>query len=777
MNATARTRAFLKIHPLFGAVFLVELLFLAALVAGAFRPLTEVSVPLDSMTRQEDGSSVSQPVTLPSGGYRVTVHYEATYPQDPDRADDGAVATLSFASAQNPAALQSDTITLTGNLSTVTARLWVGTAATVEDLTLTVVETPAEGQQFSLQSVTLTEQPIWRATSLVGWLLLFAAADWLLSLLFLGDSPRAPRCGWGVVLLVAGGIVLASLPYCADFLYTGHDLRFHCYRIWAVAQALADGQFPVRLFTDGFNGYGAATPLYYCDLFLYIPALLYNAFLPLQTCYQLYVVLVNAATMLVAYYSFSRIGGHRLYGAVAAFAYTLCAYRLTNLMLRGSVGEYTAMVFLPLVALGAWAIARQDRPAPRDWLPLALGMAGIVQSHLLTTELAALFLALFWLCNLPVMVRPARLLAACKAVVVAVGLTCWFLLPCLQTLKSQKVMISDVHPSPLQSTGTYLIQLLGFFGTAGGSSGPGTTGDMPLTIGLAGCVVLVLALWCCVRRGAWQHTLESRNRWLGLRGSLALCLLALWLSTTSFPWDWLANKLPQTLVDILLKPQFSWRYLAVAVLLLGVITVTALQLAESAAPRLAQGMAIAVVAATLLYVGVFYSEYAYRQDTITLISTETVTDFPYETMGYDYLPAGADFATFASSEASAENPGVTVSWQENGVLECENPSAQEAAVDLPLLAYQHYTAVDTATGQTLPLTENESHCLQVTVPAGYRGTVQVRYTPPLLWHGTEAVTLVTILGLLGWAVYATRRRQRPLHHTTVRKVEEETVHV
>ena len=152
-------------------------------------------------------------------------------------------------------------------------------------------------------------------------------------------------------------------------------------------------------------------------------------------------------------------------------------------------------------------------------------------------------------------------------------------------------------------------------------------------------------MWCCVRRGAWQHTLESRNRWLGLRGSLELCLLALWLSTTAFPWDWLANKLPQTLVDILLKPQFSWRYLAVAVVLLGVITVTALQLAESAAPRLAQGMAIAVVAATLLYVGVFYSEYAYRQDTITLISTETVTDFPYETMGYDYLPAGADFAT------------------------------------------------------------------------------------------------------------------------------------
>lgn len=774
MNTTARTRAFFRIHPLFGAVFLVELLFLAALLAGVLRPLTEITVPLDGMTQQEDGSAVSQPMTLSSGGYRVTVCYEATYPEDPDRVDGHEVASSSFASAKNPAALQSDTITLTDTFSTVTARLWIGTASTVSDLTFSVTETPAEGQQVTIQSVTLSEQPVWRVTSLVGWLLLFAVADLLLSLLFLGNAPRAPRCGWGVVLLLAGGIALASLPYCADFLYTGHDLRFHCYRIWAAAQAMADGQFPVRIFTDGFNGYGAATPLYYCDLFLYIPALLYNAFLPLQTCYQIYVLLVNTATMLAAYYSFARIGGHRLYGAVAAFAYTLCAYRLTNLLLRGSVGEYTAMIFLPLVALGAWAIARQERPAARDWLPLALGMAGIVQSHLLTTELAAMFLALFWICNLQVMLRPARLLAACKAVVVAVGLTAWFLLPCLQTLNGQKVMISDVHPAPLQSTGTYLIQLLGFFGTAGGGSGEGTTGDMPLTLGLAGCLVLVLALWCCLQRGRWQITLETHRQWLGLRGSLALCLLAMWLSTTLFPWDWLANKLPQKMVDILLKPQFSWRYLAMAVVLIGVITVLALRLAESVAPRLARGAAIAIVAATLLYAGVFYKEYAYQQDTMTLISTETITNFPYETMGYDYLPAGADFSTFASVEATAQDADASATWQGNGTVQCENRSGESVAVDLPLLAYQHYIAVDAATGQRLSLIENQQHCLQVILPAEYSGTVQVRYSPPVAWRMAEIVTLATVLALTGWAVQTIRRKKKSLRKETV---QEETVHV
>lgn len=760
MNTTARTRAFLRIHPLFGAVFLVEVLFLAALVAGLLRPPAEVSVPLDTMTRTEEDVSVYAPVTLSAGGYRVTACYKATPPAGDSATGGNTVAKLNFASAQNPSSVQSDPVVLTDTFSTVTARLWVSTAATVNDLTLTVTESPDAGQTFTLQSVTLTEQPVWRVTSLLGWLLLFAVADLLLCLLFLGDGLRAPRCGWGVVLLLAGGIALASLPFFTDFLYTGHDLRFHCYRIWAAAQALADGQFPVRLFTDGFNGYGAATPQYYCDLFLYIPALLYNAFLPLQSCYQIYVLLVNTATMLVAYYSFARIGGHKLYGAVAAFGYTLCAYRLTNLLLRASVGEYTAMIFLPLVALGAWAIARYERPEVRDWLPLGLGMAGIVQSHLLTTELAALFLALFWICNLQVMLRPERLKAAIKAVAVALGLTAWYLVPCLDALRSETIMISNVHPSPIQSTGVYLIQLLGLFGYAGGASAERTAGEMPLTIGLAGCIVLMLALWCCLQRARWRGTKENTHRWLGLRGGFALCLLAMWLSTTYFPWDWLASKLPQKLVDLLLKPQFSWRYLAITAVLLGVVTALALALADTASPRLARGASVAILVAAVLYTGVFYRDYAYNQGTVTMISTETMTDFPYEAMGYDYLPAGVDLAMFDRVQATTESDGITALWRGQGTVQCENRGTEPAAVDLPVLAYRYYTAADAETGTSLTLTENEQHCLRLTLPAGYRGTVQVRYTPPMGWHVAEVVTLVTLLGLIGWGVQDTRRRRR-----------------
>lgn len=750
MTKVARVRAFLRRHLLFKVVLLLELLFGLALAGGMLKPLAQVSIPLDKVAAEsDDGTWTTAPVALSTGGYSITIQYHVASEEDTHTGGQ-MLGTLQFASAQMPSAVRSDAITLTSTYTTVEARLWIQTATTVQDLTMSV--TPAEGVTLVLDSVVLSEQGISRITLLLSWLVLFVVADALLCLLFLGKAPQRPSCGWWVPMLLTAGILLASLPYLTDFLYVGHDLRFHCYRIWAVAQELAARRFPVRIFASGFYGYGATTPLYYCDLFLYLPALLYNAFLPLQTCYQVYVVLVNAATMLIAYYSFTRISGYKVYGAAAAFAYTLSAYRLSNLLLRASVGEYTAMLFLPLVVLGGWSLAQTECPKVRDWLPLGIGMAGLVQSHLLTTELAALFLAVFWLCNLRWMLRPACLKATLKAVLVAVGLSAWFLWPCLDTLQGERIMLSGVHATPIQSTGTYWIQLLGFFGHAGGTSGDRTAGDLPLTLGLAGCVVLALAVWCCLNRAQWQTAPRQNQNWVGLRGTLAFCLLAMWLSSTSFPWDWLAAHLPQSVTDVLLKLQFLWRYLSIATVLVGVIAALALVLLHTVSPHRAKEAAIAIVAATLLYVGVFYCEYAYDRDTMTMISTGTVTDFPYETMGYEYLPAGTDLTLFEQVGISSADPAVTVERQGSGKILCCNASGTEAVVDLPILAYKHYTAVDEQTGESLTLTKNEQNCLQVLLPAGYSGVVDVRYTPPMSWHIAEMLSAVTLFLLLGYGI-------------------------
>ena len=103
--------------------------------------------------------------------------------------------------------------------------------------------------------------------------------------------------------------------------------------------------------------------------------------------------------------------------------YTLSCYRLVCVYTRAAVGEFTAMAFFPLVLLGLYGIYTKDKPRFADWLPMSLGMAAMVQSHLLSCELTALLLAVFCLLHLRDALSPTRLLAWLKAALLAAGQT------------------------------------------------------------------------------------------------------------------------------------------------------------------------------------------------------------------------------------------------------------------------------------------------------------------------------------------------------------------
>ena len=250
-----RVRTFIKEHPFFAGLFVLQSLFVVVQAFFLLHPTFLQSIALTP-------ADLTDTLTLPHGVYEMTVDYDPGV----DTPTGQTVAVLDVSGN----GIESDSVILTDTYRQVTARFWVTASAGADDVRFAV--TPADGAAPVLKSLTLRAKPVWRGMELLGWLVVFAAAD---ALLWLAAQRR--RVPW----LVIFGVVLASMPYCADFLYVGHDLNFHTYRILSLAQAMADGQFPVRMFTRAFNGYGAATPQFYCDLFLYLPALLYNCYVPL----------------------------------------------------------------------------------------------------------------------------------------------------------------------------------------------------------------------------------------------------------------------------------------------------------------------------------------------------------------------------------------------------------------------------------------------------------------------------------------------------------------
>lgn len=770
--------AFCKRNKLFAALLAAELVVLASLIAGLFGPAYKLTLTPDQFDNkfpdiaagEADALKVwnqidfhsddpitftSQGQALPSGAYEVTVSYfSCQTPDAPTFNLLNSAGSLSFSSAMVPSAVQADTLRLDDCHRTLTTRLWVSYGARLNDLTATL--TYSQGQLY-LYAVTFTEQPIYRLTRLLGFALFFAVVNAALWLLFAHTDRggAARRRALRLPLALLGITVIACLPLFSNYLYFGHDMDYHLQRISAMAAELSYGQFPVRFTTTSLNGYGYANPLCYCELFLLLPALLYNLWLPLRTCYQVYVFAVTLAACLIAYFSFAKITQSRRLGLLGALLYTLSCYRLVCVYTRAAVGEYTAMTFFPLVLLGLYGIYTNEKPRFADWLPMSLGMAAMVQSHLLSCELTAMLLVIFCLLRLKETFRPARLLAWIKAALLAVGLSAWYLVPFFASTSSIPFMVNGPLIGKIQFQGLYLMQLFSPFGSGFGGADAGTNPDMTLSLGLPLILGLALAAYCLLARR------DTKSRTFSiLYTASGFFALTLFLSLHIFPWDYVQTALGRAAGKLAGLFQYPWRFLSLATVLLCLAVLMAVKLLAARDRRVGTAAAVTLVAAALLMTGVMQTQMLRGQSEVSY-NVFAVAN-PTSSIGVgEYLIDGtSSYETIWAQPKPGSDDLHLVSYEkQRGVayVSVQNDGA-EAAISLPIFNYGNYYAADES-GREFSITSGENERIVLTIPAGYTGTVRVWYQAPGYWRVFELLSAVSLLGTVGYAVFARRRRR------------------
>lgn len=761
---------FVRNHKSFGVLLAVQGAVLLYLAAGLFGPAAQLHLTPGDFSNtftgiaalSEDGGALqiyndgsfqtdkeitfsTGGVPLPSGAYQVTVEYfSCQTPDAPTFSVLQRAGSLDFSSTRVPAAVRMDPLTLDDGHRTAATRLWVSAGARLDDLTATL--TYAGGQLY-LYGITLTEQPIYRLTRLVCFAVFFAAVNALLWLLLW--CPASRRRALARPLAVVGIALAACLPLFSDQLYFGHDLRYHLQRITAMAAEFSYGQFPVRIATTTLNGYGYINPLCYCELFLTLPALLYNAWLPLRSCYQVYVFSVSLAAAAFSYLCFARITANRRLGLLGCALYTLSCYRLVCVYFRAAVGEYTAMSFLPLVLLGVYEIYTCEKPRFAQWAPLAVGMAALVQCHLISTELTAGFLLLFCLMRLRQTLRPAHLLAWVKAAALALGLSAWFLLPFLSTTLSVDLQVNNPSVGKPQQEGLYLMQLLNPFGTGYGGTSAGTSTDMSLTLGLPLLLGLALALYCLAHRRELQLP-------KGLSPALGLGLLAAVLSLQLFPWDFVESWLGASISKVAGTFQYPWRFLAFAVLLLTLATLLALNTVQKQRPQAARQGAALLAVCVALCTAVFQTQLLGCAE----LSANTISRDDTRDVGLgEYMVDGCSIyeTVWAQPKPGSEDLAVVSYEKDRGIarLSLENSGA-ETDISVPIFHYGHYTAVNEADGAPFAMTSGENARIVLTIPAEYTGTILIQWRSPRWWRGCEALSLVCAVAAL---VFWLRRRR------------------
>lgn len=583
--------------------------------------------------------------------------------------------------------------------------------------------------------------------------------------LFMKNSESTKKQNLILFLFYAVLLLFVSIPILNGYLYRiggGHDISFHLMRIEGIAEGIRMGQFPVKIQPAWYEGYGYGCSVFYGDIFLYIPALLRLLGLPLQWAYKFYVVMIQAGTIAISSYSFNRIFKDKVIAFVGTALYALAVYRLMNIFVRGAVGEYTAMAFLPLIAYSLILLLQKEstkQELKTGSLLLALAMTGILQSHILSAEMVCIILAIICVVCIKRVFTAPVFVAFVKAVCLTLLLNLGFLVPFVDYMITGKFNVNAINggwrvEQNIQEYGAFVSQLCQMFYGAGGGNLPknmGTEGEMPIGVGLS--LVLALAVFLFM---LFILSKEKKKEftWKLAEISALTAALSLFMATCYFPWEPL-RKSNVLIRYIVINLQFPWRFCTIASVSLALLWCCLLYLALMKWNRkLVMGVAGGVIGISLLTAGCFMADVLKEGNAFQAVFAKDM-DTNVES-GEEYLPVNAISDDF-DTENMYKNESVEVTeFERDGIrlkFQCVNNSESKQVLELPLLYYKGYVAVSrdsTGVEQKLNCMAGNNQVVSVIVPAGFAGSIAVDFKEPMYWRIAELITLISVMGIIGW---------------------------
>ena len=155
------------------------------------------------------------------------------------------------------------------------------------------------------------------------------------------------------LFFIIGLSILPAIPFFTsnDLLHT-HDGLVHLPRLAAYFHALADGNFPVRI--AGYLNYGYGLPLFnFIYQFPYwVGSLLLLLGFGLVNAFKLSLILSFILSGISMYLFGKEFFGDEKKGFLVAIFYQFAPFRMVELLVRGSYGEVYAYAFLPAVLYG-----------------------------------------------------------------------------------------------------------------------------------------------------------------------------------------------------------------------------------------------------------------------------------------------------------------------------------------------------------------------------------------------------------------------------------------
>ena len=549
-----------------------------------------------------------------------------------------------------------------------------------------------------------------------------------------------------VILSLIGIVILSSLPLFTADIGKGHDLYFHVMRIEALSDSLTHGVFPNRVSTLWFDGYGYPASIYYGDILLYIPALMRLIGFTVVTSYKIYILSINIGTAMFGYLCFKCMFKNRYSALMTTLVYSTATYRLVNVYIRSAVGEYTAMMFLPIIACGMYLIYTRDMTKEREYFKsatvLALGMSGLIGCHILSTEMVCFMLAITCIILFKKTFKLTTLRALGIAVMETILLTAYFIIPFADYCKNVSVSINEVVTEIpyIQNKACSIAEYFAVFRDVFSQYSVHENTRLAATPGfilmlsiIAGGVVLIYQ-----KKG-------KRSRELAVY--VAMSVISLYTASDMFPWDKLAAR--TSFGRLLAQVQFPWRYVTMAILFSALVFGYLFGRFEEkdfgTKTRYFQLGAIACVtvisiAASMYFDGAYLDDIRFRHWVdVGDISTWSVGAGEYKLADYSDDVDGEIKFSDMKTVNMIERDGSRME------IYCESSDIQ-GMVQVPIFNYKGYVVTDDK-GNTYDIIDGVNNTISFKVPANFNGNITIDFKEPWYWRGSEIISLTAVLML------------------------------
>ena len=562
-----------------------------------------------------------------------------------------------------------------------------------------------------------------------------------------------------VLLSLITIFAFSEIPMLLPYLPHGGDIHFHLQRLGGLARGLADGVFPVKIQPLWNNGYGDAAGTMYGDFLLYLPAMLYNAGFTIDFVYKFYIFLINLITVIFSYYTGKIIFKNRMIAVLTCAYYTLSPYRMLDVYGRASMGEYTAMAFLPLVALGMYLIYKKGDSEERlygvenyGWIVLAIGFFGVVTSHALSIIMVGSFMLIYALIEFKKTFSKKAFPEFLKAALLSGGLGLYFLVPFTDYYINVPMRVNDYLPG----TGIYSESMASLPQIFALPIAKETFGGGPLYL-----VVIIAAVFLY-----WKLK-ENRNRHVLI--SIILCFILIWMSSNYFPYAWMNHVFYLPYSAVLEQLQFPWRWISILSVFCFLLFGWELNLLMNSRIDQKKAKAIALFAACIIttqsyiYTDIYCRE-TWNYDYINVCVTNA-WGWDFE-VAREYAPRHLTMDSVHPLEIE-HNDGVVISNESRQSLKfwlnAENKTDNDEALVFPVFAYKGYKAI-LPDGSSIPIETGHDFRVMLTIPAHttWNG-LHLYFAETLLWRISEAISALTMIILTGWiAIKLIQRRKSSL---------------